>query len=207
MATATDFLSQAAQEFIAKQHVFFVATAPLAAEGHVNVSPKGLDTFRVLDSRTVAYLDLTGSGAETIAHLRENGRIVLMFCAFEGPPKILRVHGRGEVIDPEHPDFAALSGSFPPLPGVRAIIRVQVTRVAESCGYGVPLYQFVGERKQLTEWALRKGPQGLHDYRLRNNQRSLDGLPALVRAGEEETEIRQRSEAGEAKRRSSQGDS
>jgi len=206
MGMAADFLSQTAQEFMAKQHVFFVATAPLAAEGHVNVSPKGLDTFRVLDSRTVAYLDLTGSGAETVAHLRENGRIVLMFCAFEGPPKILRVHGRGEVIDPEHPDFAALSRLFPPLPGVRAIIRVQVTRVAESCGYGVPLYQFVGERKQLIEWALRKGPQGLHDYRLRNNQRSLDGLPALIRAGEEEKGVRQPSHEGEAKLRSSQGD-
>ncbi len=203
MATAADSLSQTAQEFIAKQHVFFVATAPLAAEGHVNVSPKGLDTFRVLDSRTVAYLDLTGSGTETIAHLKENGRIVLMFCAFEGPPKILRVHGRGEVIEPEHPDFAALCRLFPLLPGVRSIVRVQVTRVAESCGYGVPLYQFVGERKQLIEWALRKGPQGLRDYRLRNNQRSLDGLPALVHAREEETEIRQGSDAGEAKRRSS----
>jgi hypothetical protein len=125
--------------FLTAQHVFFVGTAPLAADGHVNLSPKGHDTFRVVDPDTVAYLDLTGSGIETVAHLRENGRIVFCFCAFEGPPRIVRLHGRGEVLEPTAPDFASLRPLFPALDGVRSIIRVELRRIADSCGYAVPL--------------------------------------------------------------------
>lgn len=167
------------EQFILQQHVFFVATAPIAPEGHVNLSPKGLDSFRVLDRRTVAYLDLTGSGVETIAHLKENGRITLMFCAFEGKPKIVRLYGRGEVLEPGHPEFGCLRVHFPSLPGARAIIRVRVEQVSQSCGYGVPLYQYVGQRRDLLLWADRKGSSGLRDYQLRHNQRSIDGLPGL----------------------------
>lgn len=168
--------------FIAEQKVVFVATAPDASDGHVNLSPKGLDSFRVLDPHTVAYLDFVGSGAETIAHLRENGRIVFCFCAFEGPPKIVRLHGRGEVVEPGDAGFAALRAAFPAVPteaAVRAILRVRVSRVSDSCGYGVPLYEHRGERGQLHDWAARKGEAGLADYRRKNNATSLDGLPAL----------------------------
>ncbi|GIW45661.1 MAG: pyridoxamine 5'-phosphate oxidase [Candidatus Binatia bacterium] len=172
-------IEPAVREFIARQHVFFVATAPLAKDGHINVSPKGLDSLRVLDERTVAYVDLTGSGAETIAHLRENGRITLMFCAFEGDPKIVRVYGRGEAIEPDHPEFGVLLKHFRNWPGLRAIIRIHVERVAQSCGYGVPLYQFVGDRSRLIDWAQQKGPQGLRDYQQRHNRWSIDGLPGL----------------------------
>jgi hypothetical protein len=165
--------------FIRAQHVFFVATAPLSADGHVNVSPKGLDTFRVLDSRTVAYLDYVGSGAETLAHLRENGRIVVMFCAFQGPPRIVRLHGRGDAVEPQDDEFTALRGVFPEAPPGRAIVRVRVERVSDSCGFGVPLFGFEGDRSQLPAWAERKGAQGVLDYQKKKNAKSLDGLPAL----------------------------
>lgn len=167
------------REFLLRQHVFFVATAPLSPTGHVNLSPKGLDSFRVLDEHTVAYLDLTGSGVETIAHLRENGRITLMFCAFQGAPKIVRLYGRGEVLTPGDGEFEKLVSLFSPLPGVRAIVRVEVHHVAQSCGYGVPLLQYVGERQQLLDWAARKGESGLREYRQRHNTTSIDGLPGL----------------------------
>jgi hypothetical protein len=165
--------------FIRAQKVFFVATAPLAGDGLVNCSPKGLDSFAVLDPTTVAYVDLVGSGIETVAHLRENGRIVLMFCAFEGPPRILRLHGRGEVIEPADAAFHELAAHFPSHPSARAIVRVEVARVADSCGYGVPLYRFEKERSQLHEWADRKGEDGLEAYKRENNRESLDGLPGL----------------------------
>ncbi len=168
-------------EFLRRQHVFFVATAPLGDDGHVNLSPKGLDGFAVLDPTTVAYLDLTGSGIETIAHLRENGRITLLFCAFEGPPLIVRLYGRGEVLTVDHPEFAALRPRFPDLPGVRSIIRVHCERIADSCGYGVPRYQYEGERTQLPEWADRKGADGVTAYREERNATSIDGLPGLDR--------------------------
>lgn len=166
--------------FIEAQHVFFVATAPLAGEGHVNLSPKGLDdSFRVLDERTVAYLDYTGSGAETIAHLRENGRIVVMVCAFEGPPRIVRLHGRGEVLEPASPDFAALRGRFAETRPVRSIIRIAIDRISDSCGYGVPVYEYRRQRTQLLDWCDRKGEDGLRAYQEEKNARSIDGLPAL----------------------------
>ncbi len=172
-------ISEEVQKFILGQHVFFVATAPSRRDGHVNVSPKGLDSLRVLDEETIAYLDLTGSGVETIAHLRENGRITLMFCAFEGAPKIVRLYGRGEVLEPGDPEFADLSKCFPPLPGARAVVRVRIERVLQSCGYGVPLYRFIGQRRELIDWAERKGSDGLRNYQFRHNVRSIDGLPGL----------------------------
>jgi len=165
--------------WIAKQRVFFVATAPHGANGHINNSPKGGEAFRILGPMEVAYQDYTGSGAETVAHLRENGRIVIMFCAFEGPPKIVRLHGRGTVITPGHPRYLELEKLFPPNPGTRAFIHVSVQRVAESCGYSVPLYNFCSHRDMLDKWAETKGPEQIAAYRAQKNQRSIDGLPAF----------------------------
>lgn len=166
-------------EFLRAQKVFFVATAPLSGTGRVNLSPKGLDSFRVLGPRSVAYLDLTGSGVETVAHVRENGRIVLMFCAFEGPGRIVRLHGRGEALEPGDPDFADLRALFPGHPGARAIVRVAVERVATSCGTAVPLMRFERARTGLDEWSVQKGEEGLRAYRAEKNRASLDGLPGL----------------------------
>ena len=165
--------------FLAAQRLFFVATAPLSADGHVNVSPKGLDTFRVLGPSEVAYLDLTGSGVETVAHLRENGRITLMFCALEGPPRIVRLSGRGCAVEPGDADFVRLAALFPEQAGVRSVVVVRLDRIADSCGYGVPLFEYAGERTQLAAYARRKGEDGMRDYRRRKNARSIDGLPGL----------------------------
>jgi len=165
-------------EFIERQHLFFVATAPLSETGHVNLSPKGLDTFRVIDDRTVAYLDLTGSGIETAAHLQENGRIAVLFCSFDGAPRLVRLHGRGRVVERAHADYDALSARFPAQPGVRGVIVIDVQRISGSCGFGVPLYEYQGDRRQLTDWASRKGPDGIADYAARHNE-SVDGLPGL----------------------------
>lgn len=162
--------------WIAKQPLFFVATAPLAAGGHVNLSPKGLDTLRVLDERTLAYVDLTGSGAETVAHVLENGRITLMFCAFEGAPRIVRVYGRGEVVLRGTERWGALAPRLPEVPGARSIVVLNVERVADSCGYGVPRMQLVAERDTLVEWARAKGTEGVAAYRREKNAASLDGL-------------------------------
>jgi Pyridoxamine 5'-phosphate oxidase len=170
--------------FVARQHVFFVATAPTGADGHVNCSPKGLESLRILGPKTIAYLDLVGSGAETIAHLRQNGRIVIMLCAFEGPPKILRFYGRGQVVEPGDADFQTLMASFAPRLGLRAIIRVELDRISDSCGYGVPLMGYEGGRTQLPAWAERKGEDGLQEYRRQKNAVSIDGLPALRSAGD-----------------------
>jgi len=166
--------------WLVAQPVFFVATAPLAEDGLVNCSPKGLaGSFAVLDDHTVAYLDLTGSGIETVAHLRENGRIVLMWCAFEGPPKIVRLHGRGRVCLPGTPEFDRVTAEHPPHLSTRAVVVVDVDRVSDSCGFGVPVMGFVEERDQLDRWAVAKGPEGLVAYRAEKNAVSLDGLPAL----------------------------
>jgi len=166
-------------EFIRKQRVFFVASAPEDREGLVNLSPKGLETLAILNQNEVAYLDLVGSGVETVAHLRENGRIVFLFCAFEGPPRLLRLHGRGEAVEPGDPAWESLLAHFPSYEAARAIIRVDVQRVSDSCGYGIPLYDFRGDRPQLIDWAKRKGPQGIEDYKVENNRHSIDGLPGL----------------------------
>jgi hypothetical protein len=165
--------------FISKQHMFFVASAPTGPDGHVNCSPKGLDTFRILSPARVAYLDFVGSGVETIAHLRQNGRVVIMFCAFDGPPNIVRLHGRGVSVEPRDPEFAALRTGFGAARGVRAIVRVDLTRISDSCGYGVPLFRYEGERPQMGEWAERKGEDGLEKYQREKNAASLDGLPGL----------------------------
>jgi hypothetical protein len=160
------------------QPVFFVATAP-AVGGHVNVSPKGLATFAVLDPRRVAYLDLTGSGVESIAHVRENGRITFMFCAFDGAPRIVRVSGTGRVIVPADPGFDAMAGRWPAQVGTRAVIDVDVDRVADSCGFGVPRMALIDHRDELVRSAERRGPDGLRDYRRAQNALSIDGLAGL----------------------------
>jgi hypothetical protein len=166
--------------WIEAQHVFFVATAPLASAGHINLSPRGTPgTFAVLDDQTVAWLDLTGSGAETIAHLRENGRIVVMFCAFDGPPQIVRLHGRGRVVVPSQDEWEALALHFAEKAGARAIVVVDVNRVSDSCGYSVPLYDFVGDRDLLDQWAENRGTEKIADYQATKNAESIDGLPAL----------------------------
>ena len=180
MGKAYEEISPALAAWIDEQRLFFVATAPLAADGLINCSPKGMDTFRVLGPRSVAYLDLTGSGVETIAHLRENGRIVFTFCAMHGPPKIVRLHGTGEVLRPDHPDFAGLIALFPDYPGVRSIIRAELSRVGDSCGFAVPRYDFVEDRDTLERWAERKGPEGIVAYWEEKNGRSVDGLPGIA---------------------------
>jgi Pyridoxamine 5'-phosphate oxidase len=178
MGRVLESISDELAAFITAQPVFFVATAP-SDGGHVNVSPKGLDTFAVLDATTVAYLDLTGSGVETIAHLREDGRITIMFCAFGGKPNIVRLYGHGEVLPIGKPGADALLPCFGTYPGTRSVIRVRVDRVSTSCGYGVPRFTYEGERDQLTTWAERRGPDGLVEYRDEKNAASIDGLPGL----------------------------
>ena len=174
--------------FVEAQHLFFVASAPLTADGHVNLSPKGAADrcFRVLGLHTVAYLDLTGSGSETVAHLRENGRICVMFCAFDGPPRIVRFHGRGEAITVGDARFEEALAPFEPLDelaelGLRAVIRVEVERISDSCGYIIPRYDFVEERDQGLRWAEHKGRDGVLAYHAERNATSLDGLPSLER--------------------------
>lgn len=179
MGKVVEAIDAELRRWIERQHVFFVATAPSGDGGHVNLSPKGLDSLRVLDERRVAYLDLTGSGAETIAHLRQNGRITVMFCAFEGKPRIVRLHGRGEVLRPGEAEFDDLAPRFPSMPGARSIIRVTAERVSSSCGYAVPLMAFTGDRDSLVEWAERRGEAGIESYWAEKNTTSIDGLPAL----------------------------
>jgi hypothetical protein len=164
--------------WIGEQHLFFVASAP-ADGGHVNLSPKGHDSLRVLDDRTVAYLDLTGSGAETIAHIRENGRMTIMFCAFEGPPRILRLYGEGTAHPVGSARYEALVDRFEPIVGARAIVELAIDRVQTSCGYAVPRMDYREERPTLQQWAARKGDDGLHAYWAEKNVASIDGLPAL----------------------------
>jgi hypothetical protein len=179
MAKIYDVITGELSEWLGKQKMFFVATAPLSGGGHINCSPKGCDTFRILGRNEVAYADLTGSGIETVAHLRENGRVVLLFCSFEESPKIVRLHGRGEVLEPDHPLFATLIANFPTLPGLRAIIRVNLERISDSCGWGVPLYQFIAPRDTLENYSERQGVEALRDYRALKNKASIDGLPGI----------------------------
>ena len=189
MGKVFDGIDARLADWIAAQGLFFVASAPLAADGHVNVSPKGpIGTLRVLDERTLAYLDIVGSGAETIAHIRENGRLVIMLCAFSGPPRILRLHGRGEVVLASDDRFEALAGKCgfeePSVAAARrAIVVLHVTRIADSCGYGVPLMNLEGARPHADAWAEKKvrvgGTEALIDYQRKNNSSSLDGLPGV----------------------------
>jgi hypothetical protein len=169
--------------FIGNQHVFFVGTAPDAVDGRLNISPKGLDTFRVLGPNLVAYLDLTGSGIETVAHLRQNGRITILFCAFEGKPLIVRLYGRGRVVEPGDAEWTPLVTEFADYPGIRSIILVDVDRVADSCGFAVPRYEYKGERSQLIDYATKKGPDGMEKYKASKNKSSIDGIAGLRSAG------------------------
>ena len=171
-------LDDALRSFIGAQKVFFTATAP--EEGRINLSPKGIDTFRCLGARTVAYLDLTGSGNETAAHLSENGRMTIMFCSFAEQPLILRLYGRGRVVRPRDGEWAALRPHFPELPGVRQIVVLDLESAQTSCGFGVPVYELKGERPTLVEWTLAKGEDGIRDYRREKNRVSIDGLPTYV---------------------------
>lgn len=177
MAEVLDALDDDLIAWIGQQHVFFVATAPTVG-GHVNVSPKGHDTLRVLGPTSVAYLDLTGSGVETIAHTRENGRITIMLCAFEGPPRILRLFGTGTAHPVGSPGFEDLRHHFSELPGTRSIVHVAVERVQTSCGYSIPFHDYRAERPTLVQWAQRKGDD-LPTYWSERNVKSIDGLPAL----------------------------
>ncbi|MBN8601545.1 MAG: pyridoxamine 5'-phosphate oxidase family protein [Planctomycetes bacterium] len=179
MGKKLESISPELAAWISEQHLFFVATAPLANDGLVNLSPKGLDSFRVIGEQQVAYLDLTGSGAETIAHLRENGRIVLMFCAFSGPPKIVRLHGQGKVITKGDEQWGQWLALYPAHRGIRSVIVVDVSRVSESCGYSVPRMEFVEDRETLVRWAEKKSDEELVQYRRTKNQKSVEGLPAL----------------------------
>src|SRR4051812_40564881 len=180
MARTYDEIDEPLRAWIARQPMFFVGSAPLAGDGHVNVSPKGPGgSLRVLGADRVAYLDLVGSGAETIAHVRENGRIVLMFCAFEGPPTVVRLHGMGTVVTKTSAAWDRLRAGFPDYLGIRAIISIDVTRVSDSCGYAVPLYDFRSDRETLLRWSENKGAEGLEQYRRQKNVVSINGLPAL----------------------------
>lgn len=179
MAQVHEQIDDSLAAWIRAQPMWFVATAPLGANGHVNVSPRGLDSFSVLAPDRVAWADYTGSGSETIAHLRENGRVCLMFCAFDQRPRVLRLHGTGTVRLPGDPEFERVVALHPPHPGVRAVIDVTVTRVVTSCGYAVPRMDLVGQRDLLRLWSEKKGPAGLTAYQAERNAVSIDGLPAL----------------------------
>lgn len=170
-------IQPAHRAFIEKQHLFFVATAPLDAGGHINLSPKGMDTFRVLSDNRVAYLDFIGSGNETSAHTRENGRITFMFCAFEGPPNILRLYGKGHAVLPGTAAWAEYAPLFGEFPNARQILVADIDLVQTSCGYGVPLYEYAGERTIMFDWAAKKGELGLQEYIQEKNRVSVDGLP------------------------------
>lgn len=189
MGKVFDRIDDHLREWIARQPLFFVGTAPLAEDGRVNVSPKGpIGALRVLDDHTLAYLDVVGSGAETIAHLRENGRIVVMLCAFDGPPRILRLHGRGRIVTPGDAEFDELLeqarfDEFTAAEARRAVIVVEVERIADSCGYGVPLMSYEGTRPHMPAWAEKKlrvgGTAAIDAYKAEKNSVSIDGLPAL----------------------------
>jgi len=168
------------QTFIEEQHIFFVSTSPLSAEGHINLSPKGQDCFRVLSPNLVGYMDLISSGNETSAHTLENGRITFMFCSFEKIPNILRLYGRGRTVLKSDPEWENISRHFKIYPSTRQIILADIHKVQTSCGFGVPQYQYVGEREFHFEWAEKKGPDGLDQYIEEKNLKSLDGLPTSI---------------------------
>jgi hypothetical protein len=159
--------------------MYFVATTPLSADGHVNLSPKGLDSLAILDDHTVVYADLIGSGVETVAHLREDGHIVMMFAAFDGEPSIIRLRGRGEVVPPHHSDFDSLHELFPGYTALRSFIRVTCDRIADSCGWGVPLYEFQGQRSQCIDVTNKARVDVVRESQAQNNRESIDGLPGI----------------------------
>lgn len=178
MAKFYSELNESLRSFIQEQKVFFTATAPNI--GRINLSPKGIDTFRCIDNQTVAYLDLTGSGNETAAHLIENRRMTIMFCSFSEKPLILRLYGEGQVFRPKDAEWQSLYSHFEPIPGERQIIILKIKSVQTSCGYGVPVYEFKQERETIRNWAIKKGKQGVVDYWREKNQKSIDGLPTKI---------------------------
>jgi len=171
-------LDETLRQFIGAQHIFFHASAP--NQGRINLSPKGLDTFRILSDKRVAYLDLTGSECETAAHLAENGRLTLMFCSFQDKPLILRLHGRGWVVRPRDPQWQELRPHFPQIPGERQIVVLDIESIMTTCGFAVPLYEYKGERDQLTEFTCKMGDERMDQYRHERNQTSIDGLPTYL---------------------------
>lgn len=181
MAKTHEEITPKLAQFIGAQKMFFVASAPLSADGHVNMSPKGYDSFRILGPKKVAYLDLGGSGVETISHLRENGRITFMFCAFEGKPNIVRLYGKGTATCFDDPGFAELAALFDHMPGIRSLITVELDRIQDSCGYSIPFYEFKSERDQLTRHHAHFERDVWEERRYEKNETSIDGLPALVR--------------------------
>jgi hypothetical protein len=180
MAKFFDYIYTQHREFIAKQKMFFVASAPLSAEGHVNLSPKGIDSFRVLSDSLVAYMDIVGSGNETSAHMLENGRITFMFCAYEGPPNILRLYGHGRTVLPGDTNWDGLASLFDLRLATRQIIIADIDKVQTSCGFSVPLYDYFGERDHADKWANSKGADGLEAYKKEKNRVSIDGLPTAL---------------------------
>jgi hypothetical protein len=171
-------LNQTLREFIGAQHMFFHASAP--NHGRINLSPKGLDTFRILGDQRVAYLDLTGSECETAAHLAENGRLTIMFCSFQDKPLILRLYGRGSVVRPRDSEWQELRDQFPPLPGARQIIVLDIESIMTTCGFAVPLYEYKAQREQLPEFTCKMGEQRMDEYRHERNQKSIDGLSTYL---------------------------
>lgn len=165
-------------DFIGRQKMFFTATAP--EEGRINLSPKGMDTFRVLDPSTVAYLDMTGSGNEASAHLKQNGRMTIMMCSFEGAPLILRLYGHGEVVRPHNARWDELHANFDSIPGERQIIVLKIDSIQTSCGFAVPEFEFKAQRQMLRKWGEGKGPEGIQEYWAESNQKSIDGLPSGI---------------------------
>jgi hypothetical protein len=172
-----DSIKPAHKEFIREQHIFFVSTAPLQGDGRINLSPKGLDSFRVFSDSEVGYMDLISSGNETSAHTLENGRITIMFCSFKDAPNILRLYGKGRTILPDTPEWEQYAPHFNIVPSTRQLIIADIDLVQTSCGFGVPLFEYTGERDIHFEWAQKKGPEGLKEYVAANNLVSLDGLP------------------------------
>ena len=180
MGKLFDSIDDKLRAWIEAQPMWFVATAPLGADGHVNLSPRGHDSFSVLDDHRVAWVDYTGSGVETIAHLQENGRVCLMFCSFDSRPRIVRLHGTGTVSLPGEAAFEEVVALNPDHPSTRAVITVDVTRISDSCGWGVPIMEMTGERDLLRLQAEKKGPEGMTEYRVEKNTRSIDGLPGFA---------------------------
>ena len=180
MGKEHEYITEDHQAFIENQKLFFVCTSPLSAEGHINLSPKGFDCFRVLSSTRVGYLDIVGSGNETSAHLLENGRITFMFCAFDGPPKILRLYGKGKTVLPGNAEWDELSKKFTIFPATRQIIIADIFKAKSSCGFGIPLYEYIAERDHAFKWAENKGEVGLEEYKKEKNMVSMDGLPAPI---------------------------
>lgn len=178
MGKFSDSISPAHQEFIKQQHIFFVASAPLSAEGHINLSPKGMDAFRVLGNNKIGYMDVISSGNETSAHTLENGRITIMFCSFDKTPNILRLYGKGFAVLPNSADWDLYAPHFTIYPSTRQIIVADIHLVQTSCGFGIPMFDFMSERDIHFKWAEQEGAKGLQKYIKINNLKSLDGLPS-----------------------------